>query len=392
MSLATAQRNDNLDVRFYKQTAYGEDPASTALQSLRLKKFVPKPNKITVESGVMGQRQVEDIFKVGEDFSLSLLGELAHAEWEWAFEAVLASTFVTFTLTATDISFAASDSSINSVANGFSSSIVAGQWIKVVNSPLNSGYWYVSSKTSTGKLILSNGLTTAGATIAVQDEAASASVTVSAKHLRQGTTLNSYTFERKNTDNSTYDVWNSFVADSVKVTFKGEAIIEIEIQGIGKVADLNNSASFGSSVTAASSNAPFNATNNFLRIKEGSTVITDEMIAASVMVKCNASHRRSLGNSTPTGALQKTVEVSGDLEFYFKDNARRQIFQDHTSGTLFYIVKNSAGVFILTLPKLYYQDLNNGAEGKDQDTLEKYQIRGAKNQTYLQTITVDVLS
>lgn len=393
MALTGAQRNSNLDLRYYKQTDYGEAPSSPTLQSLRVLKEGFKIKKKTVKSKVIGTRQTENIFKVGEEFEGSLSGELAFAEWDWALEGLMGSTFTTVTVTATDISFTAADSSINSVGSGFGS-LVAGQWLLISGTASHNGLWYVASKTSAAKLILSNGVSSAGVTLTVVNESAGASMTVKGKVLRQGSTLNSYTFERKNTDNATFDVWNSFVVSSVKLDLKADDLVMIDVSGVGKVGDQNNSATIAGSVTAPVTTAPFNTTNNLMRIKEGSTVLSDQLVSLALNVNANATNRTSLGNATPTGAKQGVIEVSGDIQFYFLDNTRRQLMQDHTEETIYFILKNatSGQYLICTMTRLYMQDLSNNAEDADSDTLEKYSFETAKDGTYSQSIQFDSLS
>jgi Phage tail tube protein len=389
------QRNSNLDLRYYKQTDYGEVPSTPAMQSLRTTKIGFKTRKKTVTSKVIGTRQVEGIYKVGEEVEGSVSGELAWGEWEWAFEGLMGSTFAagTVTVTATDISFADADNSINSVGAGFGS-ILAGMWLLISGTSAHNGLWYVLSKTSASKLILSRGTSAAGAPIAVSDEAAGASMTVKARQLRQGNLLNSYTFERKNSDNATFDVWNGFVVGNVKLTIKGDDLVTIDVTGMGKVADQNNGATISGSVTAPVTTAPFNSTNNLMEIAEADTVLSNELVSLDLAIDTKGRNRTSLGNSTPTGATQGTLVANGNTEFYFLNNTRRQVMQDHTEESFFFILKDpgAARYFIVTITRLYFQDLTNTSEDADGDTLEKYSFETAKDATYGQTITIDALS
>lgn len=385
------QRADNVDLSYYKQAVFGESPSAPTMQTLRIVSETFKGNKKTVESRVLGGRQIEKIYKIGEDISGSIKGELAHAEWEWAFEGVLGGTFSSVTVTATDISFIAADSSINSAGSGFGS-FVAGQWLLISGTANHNGLWYIQTKSSNAKLILSDGVSAAGVTLTVTDESAGASMTVKGKHLRQGTTLNSYTFERRNKDNATFDVWNGYTLDELKLTLKGDQLVEIEVTGQGKVADLDNVATIAGSLTAQSTNDAYNSTNNLMRLKEGSTVLSDELVEYYVTIKSNLRQRLSLGNTTPTGMAQGDVEAMGDMQFYFSDNTRRAVWKNHDETT-FYLILNTAGKFtILTIKRNYYQDLTANAEAKNQDVLEKYSFKAAKDATYGQTICVDSLS
>lgn len=388
----TVQRADNLSLSYYKQTNFGEAPSSPAMQVLRIVNESLKSNKKTVTSKVLGTRQVKEIYKIGENMGGGIKGELAFAEWNWALEGVLGGAFSAVTVTATDISFVASDSSINSAGAGFGS-LIAGQWLLISGTSAHDGLWRVASKSSASKLILADGVSSAGATLTVADESAGASMTVKGKVLRQGTTLNSYTLERINSDAGTFDVWNGFTFDEVKLSIKESDLVAIECSGMGKVGDFNNTATIAGSTTAQSANDAYNGTNNVMRLKEGSTVLSDELVSLDLSIKSNLRERLALGNTTPTGMAQGDVEVTGTLEFYHEDNTRRQLFQDHTDTTFFVILKDaSSQYFIITMRKFYYQDLNNNAEAKNSDVLEKYSIQASEDGTYSQTIQIDSLS
>jgi hypothetical protein len=395
MSLSDAQRNSNLDLRYYEQGDYGEAPSSPTMQSLRVTKEMFKPIKKTVVSKVLGTRHQENILKVGEEAQGGFSGEFAWGEFDPFFEGLLGNDFTAETVTHNGttivITFEAADSSINSSADF--ANILAGSWIWVTGTTNHNGLWYVSSKSSSSKLILSNGVTAAGVTMTVQDESPAACV-VKMNHLRPGDLLKSYTFERKNTDNNTWDVWNAFVVDNVKLSLKADDLVMIEVSGIGKVFDGNNVATISGSVTAASTNKPINSTNNVMRIKEGSTVLSDELVSTDIDIKVGARNRTSLGNATPTGAAQGKIRVTGSKEFYFLNNTRRQAMQDHTAYTTYFILKDptSSKFFILTITNLYYQDLDNSAQDEEGDTLEKYTFDSSKDGTYSQTVTIDSLS
>lgn len=389
------QRNSNFDFRVYKQAAHGETPATPTMQSLNVLKQGFKIKKKTKARGVIGTRQVKDILKVGEEFEGSLSMELAYGECEFALEGLMGNTFAagTVTLTATDISFAIGDSSINSVASGFTS-FLAGMWLLISGTAAHNGLWYIATKTSNAKMILSRGVTSAGVTMTVTTEAAGASMTVKARQLRQGNLLNSYTFERKNSDNGTFDVWNSFVFGTAKLSLKGDDIVMLDCTGVGKVGDQNNSATIAGSVTAAVATAPFVSTSNLMRLGEASAILSNELVSLDLDVDAKARNRTSLGNSTPTGATQGTIVAKGSMEFYFLDNTRRQLMQDHTEEVFYFILKQAtaAQYLIVTVTRLYMQDLNNTNDDADSDTLEKYSFETASDAVYSQTITFDALA
>lgn len=386
------QRSERTKYRIYKVAAFGETPSSPAMTEKRIVSDTLKQNKKTVESNALdSSRQVRDIYKVGEDAAGALTGELCYGEWDFAFEGLMGSAFVPITLAAAseDVSAATSDSSINSAAALFDN-IVAGQFL-TLSATIYTGYnglWYVVSKTDS-KLVLSRGPTTISAD---KTGAEMGVVTLKQNYLRAGTTLNAYTLEREFLDAAIFDTFNSLVVDSISISVKGQELIPITVNFMGKQADQDNSATIAGSVVAESTAVPFNSTNNVFKLIENAAVLSTEMVSFDLTLKANARARLAIGNTTPTEFSQDTIEAEGKADFYFTAGTRRAKVQNHTSTIFVVALKDAAGNYLVfTLQKLYLNDLNSGVSGKKSDVLEQYGFKASKDGTYLQTVCIDSL-
>ena len=385
------QRSERTKYRRYKVTTYGETPASPAMTEFRIVSDSLKQNKKTVESNALdASRQVRDIYKVGEDAGGSLTGELCYLEWDWAFEGLLGASFVPVTLTASDISAATADNSVNSAALAFGS-FVAGQFLTLsaVTFTGYNGLWYVVSQT-TGKLVLSRGPVTITTN---KTNVEMGAVTLKQNYCRAGNTLNAYTIEREFSDAGVFDVYNSMVVESINISVKGQELVPITVNLMGKSSDEDNTATVAGSVVAESSAVPFNSTNNVFKLIEAATVLSNELVTLDLSLKSNARARTALGVTTPIGFAQDTVEAEGKADFYFNDNARRTKVQNHTSTIIVIAFKDAAGNYlVITMQKIYLLDLNSGVGGKKADVLEQYGFKATKDGTYLQTVCVDSLA
>lgn len=389
------QRSERTKYSFYEVTAFGEAvPGAQAFKLLRVVSDTLKQNKKTVESNALdASRQVKDIYKVAEDAAGAITAELAHGEFDWAFEGVLGGDFVPISLvgSASDISATSSDSSLNSAAGAFDN-IVAGQFC-LVKATVYTGYnglWFVVSKTGDTKIVLSRGPTTISAD---KSGAEMGTVTIKQNYLRAGNTLKAYTLEKTYSDAAVFDLFNSLVVDSISLSLKGEELVPLTINFMGKSADQDNTATAAGSEVAEETTIPFNSTNNVFKLIEGSTVLSDELVSFDLTIKANSRARTAVSNTTPTGFAQDTVEADGKADFYFEDNARRTKVQNHTATGFVVALADAAGNYLVfQLERVHLLDLNSGVSGKKSDVLEQYSYKASKGQTYLQTVAIDSIT
>lgn len=390
------QRSERTKYSFYEVTTFGEAvPGAQNFKLLRVVSDTLKQNKKTVESNALdASRQVKDIYKVAEDAAGSLTAELAFGEFDWCLEGLMGGDFVPVSLvgSASDISAATADSSLNSAAGAFDN-IKPGHFC-LVKATVYTGYnglWFVVSKTGDTKIVLSRGPVSLSAD---KTGAEMGTVTIKQNYLEAGTTLKAYTLEKTYSDAAVFDLFNSLVVDSITFGVKGEELVPLTVNFMGKSADQDNTATaVTGSETAEETTIPFNSTNNVYKLIEGSTVLSDELVSLDLTLKANTRARLAVGNTTPIGFAQDTIEADGKSDFYFEDNARRTKVQNHTATTIIVALADAAGNYLVfTLERVHLLDLNSGVGGKKSDVLEQYGFKASKGTTYLQTVAIDSIA
>jgi hypothetical protein len=184
---------DQVAFRYQEEVTYGTLAGGNGV-ALRLTSESIVPDQPTVRSQeINSTRETTSIQQVGNDPSGSVGGELPYGAFDDFLDWLLYSTgwqAPASAVTATDISAAAADNSINSAGSGFSTGW-AGRWLKIsgfTGTTGNNGIVYCVSAT-TAKLVVSG--------ITLVNDSAGESVTVKASsYVTNGTTQTSFSFEK----------------------------------------------------------------------------------------------------------------------------------------------------------------------------------------------------
>jgi len=117
--MANAQGNLT-NLNYLREVTEGTMPATKKI-ALRKTSVNINPSITTVTSQeIRSDRGISDLVQTGASSAGDIAFEYSHAEYEPIIESALGAEEVTlYTLTAADISFAAADNSINSLAAGF---------------------------------------------------------------------------------------------------------------------------------------------------------------------------------------------------------------------------------------------------------------------------------
>jgi hypothetical protein len=192
--MANAQGNLT-NLNYLREVTEGTMPATKKI-ALRKTSVNINPSITTVTSQeIRSDRGISDLVQTGASSAGDIAFEYSHAEYEPIIESALGAEEVTlYTLTAADISFAAADNSINSLASGFTvASLPLGGWVKIVGAtnPLNNGVAKIVSVT-TAKIVVSRKTLVTGT--------ASASTTISSKNYRNGIAQPSFSMQVEHAD------------------------------------------------------------------------------------------------------------------------------------------------------------------------------------------------
>lgn len=363
---------------FVKETVFGTTPENPAFKRLRHTGLTLGVQRGSLQSEELRpDRQIQD-FRLG---TVAVAGdvnaELSFESYDDLLEAVLLGTWTPkASKTATTLSAAASDSSINDSGNGFiTAGFQVGDVVTVAGftgTPANNGTFTVSS-VAAGKLILDD---SAGDPAVFVDDAAGESVTVATTEtvLKAGTVRRSFSILRHFTDitatgeGKPYHLFNGVEFNTLALAINPTAIITATFGVMGREGIApSNTAPAGSTFAAAGTATPLDAFTG--ELKEGANVIgivtefsanLDNGMEARNVVGSKFSLRPSIGRSNLTGSA--TV--------YFEDAAFVSKFLNETETAFSMALPDAAGnQYIFEFPRIKFTSGQPDVAGQGSITL-----------------------
>ena len=383
-----AQADTNRVSLYYSiESTWNETPSTPTMLELPFVSDTLGHKKATVvPSTIRSDRAEEDIVRVGEDASGDVNFEFRHGIYDDFIACVLGSTYTTVTIAGgTDISASTTDDSFNSAAaqNFVSSGIVAGMWIRTAgfSNAANNGLFKVLTVT-TLKITVDANLTT---------ESAGASVGITAKMVRNGTTKRSVLVEKRWNDIAQYQSFRGMRVGQMNLNLTSRQLVTGSFSLMGANGPMAGSTVAGSSSPAAS-RAVYDASNNVAVLSEASTTFLTPITSLQMTINGNLRMQPAVANRFPIGIGLGTLEITGNMEAYFENSTVWTKFYNHTSTNLFFRLTDAASRHILvTIPKLYFAEGDIPTQGANQDAFIPLPLRAAYDSTAGYTIQFDIL-
>lgn len=245
----------------------------------------------------------------------------------------------------------------------------AGMWIEVRGFAAagDNGYFKVVSATTT-TIVVENG---AGMT----NEAAGNAITImQGAQIVNGTTLDSWHFERGYTDlSSKFAQFGGLSFNS----FALEIAADTEITGtFGMIGALEASATAtlgdGSNV-AASSNQEMNSIDHIPGLLQGGAVL--DLLKIDFNLNNNLRARNIIGNLGAQSMGSGSIDLTGNLQAYFTDHTLMDLYLNWTSTSLAVISEDDAGnAYILDFPNVKLSAGKRPATGLNVDVIADMQF------------------
>lgn len=308
---------------------------------------------IRTEGSTSGDLGIEWSYGAYNDFIEGAVG----ADWNTA-----------FTLTATDISAANADNSLNSAALAWNTStILPGYWIKFTgftgaNVALNGVPLKVVSVT-TAKIIVS------GATL--QTEAAGDSVTVKGQSIRSGSTRKSYTIEKEFSDlSNTFVSHKGMVVNTMNISASVGSIVTGSFGFNGTTTTYATTTVGTGADLAAVSNQVFDPTDSFSTVYVDGVAFSGCIRSIDLTTTNNTRNTQCLGSLYPTSITLGTLGVTGNMEIYFNNYTMIEKFLNGTSFSLSYGFSDSAGNYLVVdMPNVKLNTATLSSIGKNSDVM-----------------------
>lgn len=362
-------------LRSVQESTWGTTPANPALQIMRKTgdDLNFNANHIVSEE-VRSDRMISDLIKVAEDGSGTIDFELSATSYDDWIANVMANAWGTdVDVSATDISFAASDDSINSVSNAFGD-VVAGQYLKVSGAATaaNNGYHRIVTAAS-GKL------TTASSLV---DESAGATVSVVGSMIRNGTALRSATIQKHIEDAQTPHFLN-FVGsrfDTMSMNFTATQIVTGQFGIMCKTVESGTSQYTGATTPAATSTEPMSASAHLTNVEIDDAASSAFFRSLSLNIANNLRPQDAIGSLQHAGISLGTLDITGDIELYFQDGTLLSKYINSEYFRISFVVADAAGGgYVISMPKVKFETGTTPNQGKDTDTMLSGSFRAVRD-------------
>lgn len=385
MTLASSNR---ASLRFIEETVFGETPSSPAFNELRYTGESLNYNIENVTSEeIRSDRMTADLVQVSGDASGDVNIELSYDAYDGLLEGVMASSWgSTVAVARSDISATTGSNTFSTAGGDFvADGVKVGQWIEVrgfTTASIN-GYYRVANVTAS-TITTSNDIPAS--------EGAGDSVTIGGTMIRNGTELKSYSVQKQLEDvtPNSYFLFNGVRVGQLQLNFETNSILTGSFSLMGLGATVSTTGVAGQTEVAAPSNDVMNAVNNILQIEVDNAVSTAFFSNLNLSINNNLRAQDAIGSLPHIGIALSRLEVTGDTEVYFKDNAEYNKYLNATAFSLSFRVEDGAGnAYIFTLPRCKYETGEVVAGGLDQDVFQRSTIRAIRDATTDSMIQID---
>lgn len=277
-----------------------------------------------------------------EDFMLALLGDSA-----WHNAVSVTGTTYAFVNGAPD--------TITDSGNGFvTAGFKVGDVITVTGDSVSGNN---ATYTLTG---VSAGTLTVSGTVLV-DDAAGDTVTITAarKYAKIGTTIKSFSIERRWTDIGLYQLISGARVNTMALSVKPNSIVTGNFGIMAK--DWGNSASsVDVSPDAASSTSVFDSFSG--TILEGGAAIAI-VTGIDLNINNNLDPAFVVGDATMQQLFEQRCTVSGSITVYLKDETLLEKFKNETVSSIEFKLSDGTNYYTYILPRLKYGDASAPVNG-----------------------------
>lgn len=393
MSISDTNR---VGLSYVEEAAWASTPAGSNMQELNYTSESLKANINTVTSEtIRSDRNISDIVKTGGGAGGDMSFEMRYGEYDEFIEGALFNDWVSTRVSTAVASAFFSGATIEATSSALNH-MVSGYMVRVSDASVtadNGDYRVTDVVTSAGRTTITLADASSGSSPAFTSGVFTASTLLQGNHLRNGTTLHSYTVERSYADVSAFHVFEGMRIGSMTLEFATQAILTgtFGLNGKGLSADTS---SVASTTTSPSVSDIMNASDNVGRIWEGGEAVTG-IIFQNITVELtnNLRDQNKIGSADLAGIGAGRCEVTGTLTAYFEDNSLLTKFVNNTASNLrFQVTDEEGNSYIITLPRVKFTDHDSPAGGGNADVIQTIPFGATVDDTNTYAIQVDALN
>lgn len=338
----------SVGLSYVAESTRGTTPGTPTMLELRTTSRNINGTKRPLQSNERrSNRQIQDFRHGMEEVSGSVGFELGMTDYDDMIEAAMATTWVagstvdtgTTTLDSVNATSKFTRGSGSFVTDGFKE----GMWVTTAGMGQSTTYFQITAVSALEITVTPAPVDDTGG----GDE----QVVVQGRFARIGSTLSTFTMERRFTDITQYQVFRGVTINSMGLSIQPESIVTASLDLLGMSFGDMSGTSLGSP-TAASYTSPFSAFDGALYIEgAASTIVTG--------LDINIANGRALtsviGQTTSPDVFEGTCNVSGTISFLLEDAAIVSYFEDETEidlGIKFAELGDASDFHSLFLPRI----------------------------------------
>lgn len=361
-----------------KETVWGETPANPVFKQTRYTGESLTGSISTETSQEMrDDRMTSDLVVVDGSPSGDINIEMSYGSYDDLIESAMMSTFsspLAIVGDAGDIEASVTDGGFVSTTGNKFLNVAVGQWIRVAGftNPGNNGFFRVTAKPGNDEITVSPAP-------AADEAPAGAAVSITGSLIRNGTTLSSYTLQKRFNDltPNVYHRFRGMRVGTMEMSMETGSILTGSFGFVGRDDDMSEDALSGVSYEAAPTTQVMNAVTSVRNVLQGGLAVgAGGLMSMSLTLDNSMREQKGIGVLGNVGVSPGTLNVTGDASLYFQDGTQYQKFKDADGFLLSFRMQDLAGnALVVTLPNCKYESMEIVAGGLDQDVMAESSYR-----------------
>jgi len=194
--------------------------------------------------------------------------------------------------------------------------------------------------------------------------------------IQNGSILHSYTVQKQFQDMSVpqFHTYRGTCVESLNLSMEIGKIVEASFGlmsfGLDPVTGISEAQIGGSTFGAATSTTPMNAVTNLQDFSIDGVLFSGCISSLKLQIKNNLRAIQCIGSLTPRNMKLGTIEVTGDMEFYFNEGSNYLKFVQGVEFDFGFALQDSAGNrYGFTLPRCKFETGEVVAGGRNTDVM-----------------------
>ena len=235
-------------------------------------------------------------------------------------------------------------------------------------------------------------MTLDAATTGLVNETGGGDETVVGSMLRNGTTAQSFLFEKRFTDITQFITYTGMRPSTMNLSMTAQEIITGTFGFMGEGA-VRAGATVSGGDTSASTTSLMSASANLGSITKDGAALATALRTLNLDINNNLRAQQQIGSNNAAGIGYGFFDLTGSIEAYFQDATLYDDLLNHTSVALsFRGTDDSGNVTVFTLPNVYFTAGSPQAPQGNADVMLPLEFAAVRDATLDTVLQIDYLA